>query len=222
MVQTRIAETNEGIQGEFDVKMFNLMQRRMRDRGWMETKGLIKSGITEGHALEIGPGPGYLGLEWLKNTRDTSLTGVDISPEMLKTAAKNSREYGFSDRVRYIQGNSMELPFNKETFDAVFSNGSLHEWEYPERVFDEIHRVLKPGGRFFISDLRRDMKGFLFRFLDLTTRPKEMRSGLASSVRASYTKKELEEILSRTALAPGVVAQNPLGLTLSGRKADPS
>ncbi len=44
------------------------MQRSLRDRGWIETKLLIDHGFSKGHALEIGPGPGYLGLEWL-NTR---------------------------------------------------------------------------------------------------------------------------------------------------------
>ncbi len=60
MVESRIPETNEGIQGEFDVGEYNLFARTMRDRGWMETDVIIKSGISRGMALEIGPGPGYL------------------------------------------------------------------------------------------------------------------------------------------------------------------
>jgi hypothetical protein len=38
----------------------------MRDKGWMETDLILKLGIQHGLALEVGPGPGYLGLEWLK------------------------------------------------------------------------------------------------------------------------------------------------------------
>lgn len=65
MTRERIIETTEGIQDEFDVEMYDSMMRDLRDKGWIETKDIIKSGITSGHALEIGPGPGYLGLEWL-------------------------------------------------------------------------------------------------------------------------------------------------------------
>jgi hypothetical protein len=66
MVKPRTIETTEGIQGEFDVEMYDRMMRRMRDRGWLETKLILKAGIKQGMALEVGPGPGYLGLEWLK------------------------------------------------------------------------------------------------------------------------------------------------------------
>ena len=73
MTRPRVTETDQGIQGEFTVNLYNQMQRRLRDKGWIETKDIIKSGITKGLALEIGPGPGYLGLEWLKNTQGTSI-----------------------------------------------------------------------------------------------------------------------------------------------------
>jgi len=66
MPRPRVVETDSGIQGEFIVAVYDEMQRRLRDKGWIETKDIIKSGITKGCALEIGSGPGYLGLEWLK------------------------------------------------------------------------------------------------------------------------------------------------------------
>ena len=65
MTKPRVPETDSGIQGVDIVAMYDQMQRTLRDKGWMETGDLLKSGITGGHALEIGYGPGYLGLEWL-------------------------------------------------------------------------------------------------------------------------------------------------------------
>ena len=50
------------MQGEFTVEIEDEMQRRFRDKGWMESKSIIQSGIASGKALEVGPGPGYLGL----------------------------------------------------------------------------------------------------------------------------------------------------------------
>ena len=49
------------------------------------------------------------------------------------------------------------MPFDDSSFDAVISNGSLHEWEDSKRVFNEIYRVLRQGGRYCITDLRRDV-----------------------------------------------------------------
>jgi hypothetical protein len=70
MVKPRIVETEEGIQGEFNVETYDRFMRGMRDRRWIETNLVLKAGITRGLALEVGPGPGpgpgYLGLEWLK------------------------------------------------------------------------------------------------------------------------------------------------------------
>jgi len=63
MTKQRVAETDHGIQGEFPVEIYDQMQRRFRDKGWIETKDIINTGISRGVALEIGPGPGYLGLK---------------------------------------------------------------------------------------------------------------------------------------------------------------
>lgn len=212
----RIPETSEGIQGEFDVAAYDLMQRRLRDKGWIETGDVIKSGIDSGHVLEIGPGPGYLGLEWLKKTSGTSLTGVEISPNMIDIATRNALTYGVSERVDYVPGNALDLPFESDSFDAVFTNGSLHEWELPEVVCNEIARVLAPGGRYFISDLRRDMALPIRWFLRVFTKPKEMRAGLLSSLRASYTATELRAILCDTGLSAASVRTSAFGLSASG------
>jgi ubiquinone/menaquinone biosynthesis C-methylase UbiE len=157
------------------------MQRNLRDRGWIQTKALLKSGMTQGHALEVGSGPGYLGLEWLKSLQGTKLTGLDISPDMIALAQKNASEYGLQDRVRYVNGSGSKMPFEDGSFDAVFTNGSLHEWADPRATFNEIWRVLQVGGRYFISDLRRDMPAPLHLFIRLNTKPKEMCPGLESS-----------------------------------------
>jgi ubiquinone/menaquinone biosynthesis C-methylase UbiE len=207
MVKPRIPETDEGIQGELDVREYNIFTRTLRDRGWMET------------ALEIGPGPGYLGLEWLKKTRDTRLVGLEISRNMIKIAEENAREYGFnSERLEYLSGNAMEMPFPAGCFDGVFSGGSLHEWEEPLRILNEVYRVLKPGGRYCICDLRRDLPAFIRWFLYAAVKPASMRHGLSTSLGASYTKKELEEIMAASPLKGASIKVELFGITMSGIK----
>jgi ubiquinone/menaquinone biosynthesis C-methylase UbiE len=218
MVKPRIIETDQGITGEFNTKTYDEMMRRMRDRGWLETKMIISAGLSSGLALEVGPGPGYLGLEWLKHTQGTALSGLDISEDMIAIAERNAKEYGLAERVRYIKGDARSMPFDDEHFDAVFSNGSLHEWANPEEILNEITRVLKPGGRYCISDLKRDMNFIVKRFLWFMTRPKEIRPGLITSINASYVIGEVEALFARTKLQGWYVSKNPLGLVVSGQK----
>lgn len=218
MTKARIIETESGITGEFNTQMYDTMMRNMRDKGWIETNLILKEGISSGLALEIGPGPGYLGLEWLKKTKGTQLNGLEISGDMIALAKKNANEYGLIDRVEYYQGDAKKMPFENGYFDAVFTNGSLHEWAYPDMIFNEISRVLKPGGRYMISDLRRDMIAPIRWFLWITIKPKEMRPGLTTSINASYTLPEIKAVLTQTTLQGWHVSKNPLGIVISGQK----
>ncbi len=218
MNKTRIPETDHGIQGAVTVAQYDQMQRSFRDKGWMETKALIDSGVVYGHALEIGHGPAYLGLEWLKQTSGTTLTGYDISPDMSQLARHNAEEYHLTDRVDFRLGNCDKLPFEDNTFDAVFTNGSLHEWADPQSAFNEIWRVLKPGGRYYISDLRRDMNFFIYAFLWLGVQPTAMRPGLKTSVAAAYTPTELKPLLAPSRLKDAAIRGNSIGIEIMGMK----
>lgn len=218
MAKQRIPEGGGGITGEITVASYDRMQRTFRDRGWIETDLIIKNGIVDGRAMEIGPGPGYLGLEWLKRTERTKLTGLEISVDMIALAERNAETYGLSGRVDYVRSSGNELPFGDGTFDAVFTNGSLHEWNDPRGTFDEISRVLKTGGKVFISDLRRDMSWPMRLFLWISATPNEMRSGLISSINSAYTVSELRELIRGTKLADCSVTGNPIGLLVIGMK----
>jgi len=218
MTRPRAPETNQGIQGEFTVEIYDQMQRRLRDKGWIETPNIIKNGITYGLALEIGPGPGYLGLEWLKNTQATTLKGLDISADMIAVAERNAKAYGLSERVEFVHSSGAELPFDDGSFDAVFTAGSLHEWSEPQKTFNEIGRVLKIGGRVLISDLRRDMFPLLKWFLYLNARPKAIRPGLLTSINAAYTPDEVRALIRETELSSCEVTGSPIGLKVIGIK----
>jgi len=218
MTRSRVPETDQGIQGRLTVEIYDQMQRRLRDKGWIETENITKSGITKGLALEIGPGPGYLGLEWLKNTQGTFLKGLDISRDMIAVAKRNARLYQLSDRAEYIKSSGTKLPFENELFDAVFTAGSLHEWSQPIETFHEIWRVLKQGGKLFISDFRRDMFLLAKWFLWLVAKPKAIRPGMLTSIDAAYTPDEVGSLLRRADLSSWEVSGSLMGLKVSGTK----
>jgi ubiquinone/menaquinone biosynthesis C-methylase UbiE len=218
MAKPRVPETDHGIVGEFEVAAYDEMQRRFRNKGWIQTSQILKNGITRGSALEIGPGPGYLGLEWLKSTQGTTLTGLDISSDMIAIARRNAEKYGLADRVEYVESGASTMPFSDAAFDAVFTNGSLHEWADPKSTFGEIWRVLKPKGKIFVSDVRRDISPSIRRLLSIRTKSAEMRACFDSSLAAAYTPGELADLVNDTPLENCSVSGTPFGLALVGTK----
>jgi len=218
MTRARILETDVGIHGDVAVDMYDQMQRRLRDKGWLATGAIISSGLSSGIALEIGPGPGYLGLEWLMHTQGTTLKGLDISSEMIAVAERNAKVYGLTERVTYVQGSGARLPFDDGTFDGVFTTQSLHEWSEPEATFLEIWRVLKPAGRLVVSDFRRDMSPLVKGFLWLMAKPKLLRRGLVTSLNAAYTPAEVRAILPEPMQSLCKTTAGPMNLRIVGTK----
>jgi ubiquinone/menaquinone biosynthesis C-methylase UbiE len=220
MVKPRVIKTDQGIAGEELTRARDSSMRSLRHRGWLQTESLLRSRIDLGCALEIGPGPGYEGLEWLRRTEDTTLKGLDISEDMVVLAKKKAKDYGLNLRAEYYVGDATRIPFQDGHFDAVFSTNSLHEWSHPREVFDEIYRVLRPGGKYFVSDLRRDMNPLVrwFILLSLSGQPWVMRQGFISSVNASYTLPEVREMLAQTELLGRKTEQTPFYVVISGRK----
>jgi ubiquinone/menaquinone biosynthesis C-methylase UbiE len=216
MIKPRIIEATHIIMDGREARDYDAMMRRFRDLGWLVTGRIIQSGIRSGLALEIGPGPGYLGLEWLAHTRGTRVCGVDISPGMIAFAEKNALEYQMKGRTRYVRGDAEKLPFEDSVFDALFSNYSLHEWSAPALIFKEIRRVLKKGGRFYISDFRRDIDPFSMSFMYQSTLPESMRPGLIESINASYTAEEMRGMLATAKFTACSVEATPLGMEITG------
>ena len=81
-----------------------------------------------------------------------SVTGIDMTPEMLAKARAAAAELGL-ENVRYVEADAEQLPFADETFDVVTSNGVIDLIPDKDAVFSELHRVLRPGGRVQLADV---------------------------------------------------------------------
>ncbi len=188
--------------------IFNEATRNMRDRKWYQIRFpkfmtsaplLIEAGINKGKVLEVGSGPGYLGLEWLNSTKNTELVGLDCSPEMVEIALRNASEY--ARKPTYVIGDAQSMQFADASFDSVFSSASLHEWNDPIAVFKEISRVLKPGGTYYIVDVRRDMSRHTRWLVLFTAWPSSVREYFVESMDKAYTTEEVKQLLATTSLA---------------------
>ncbi len=193
------------------------MMNRSRNVGYLNTDDILNFEILKGNVLEVGPGPGVLGINWLEKTENTHLTGIDICEEMIRNARTNAKRIlKESHRAEYVVGNAEDMPFAANTFDAMFSNSSLHEWEHPEKVLSEIQRVLKPGAKFFISDFRKDMEKE-YKYFIIATTAKDLRKELRESMEEAYTKEDAEDLLRQCNYQDFIVELTPFSLTIKGQ-----
>jgi ubiquinone/menaquinone biosynthesis C-methylase UbiE len=109
-----------------------------------------------GRVLDVGTGPGVLLVELGARRPDLSLTGVDLSADMVAAARRNLAAVGPpADGGRSVEvADVIALPFEDGAFDLVISSFSLHHWDHPDRAVGELARVLRPGGRLCIYDFR--------------------------------------------------------------------
>jgi arsenite methyltransferase len=103
--------------------------------------------------LDIGSGAGSDSLVAAHMVgAEGSVTGVDMTPEMLSKARAAAAEIGATN-VAFVEGEAESLPFEDESFDVVISNGVIDLTPDKDAVFSEIRRVLRHGGRIQIADV---------------------------------------------------------------------
>ena len=81
------------------------------------------------------------------------VTGIDITEEFIRTAKLLSRETGLDEQTEFITGNALQLPFNNESFDVVWTQHAQMNIKDKGTFYSEISRVLKKGGRFIYYDI---------------------------------------------------------------------
>ncbi|QWF82453.1 class I SAM-dependent methyltransferase [Amycolatopsis sp. CA-230715] len=107
-----------------------------------------------GAVLDIGCGPGTLALRIARSRPDLRVSGVDPSAAMVDYAAKAASRRGFAGRVDFAVGQAARMPFEPGSFDVVVSTMSFHHWAALPDVVRELRRVVRPGGRIFVYDMR--------------------------------------------------------------------
>lgn len=125
--------------------------------------------------LDIGCGTGSFVVLLKRQFPAVQVIGLDPDPKALHRAQNKVAHAAVS--VQFDRGFSDELPYQKESFDRVFSSFMFHHLDEPERerTLKEVLRVLKPGGSFHLLDFTADEgpHGFLKRFMQSHARLKD-------------------------------------------------
>ncbi len=110
----------------------------------------VRTEIKGKHVLEVGSGRGG-GSAYIYNyLHPTTMTGLDLAGHAVSFANQNWAHGG----LRYLQGNAESIPLGDDSMDVVINVESSHAYGSFPKFVSEVHRVLKPGGIFLITDMR--------------------------------------------------------------------
>jgi arsenite methyltransferase len=115
---------------------------------------LAFSALKEGDVvLDLGSGAGFDSFLAARKVGKTGkVIGVDMTPEMIAKATANAKAGGY-DNVEFLLGDIEALPLPDNSVDVAISNCVINLVPDKEKVFGELYRALRPGGRFMVSDL---------------------------------------------------------------------
>lgn len=81
------------------------------------------------------------------------VTGIDLVEEYIRTARILNTRIGYDGQIRFEQGNVLDMPFEDDSFDVVFSQHTTMNIEDKTGLAQEVGRVLRPGGRFVLYEV---------------------------------------------------------------------
>jgi len=112
------------------------------------------AGLKEGQTvLDLGSGAGNDCFVARSFVGDSGFVyGIDFAEEMLLKAELNLQKMGY-ENMQFVKGDIEDMPFGKDLMDVVLSNCVLNLVPDKQKAFDEMHRVLKNGGHFCVSDV---------------------------------------------------------------------
>jgi ubiquinone/menaquinone biosynthesis C-methylase UbiE len=167
--------------------------------------------------LEVAPGPGYFAIE-LAKLGDYRITGLDISATFVEIARTNASRANVE--VDFRRGNASGMPLKHDSFDLLLCRAAFKNFAEPLSALREMHRVLKPGGRALIIDLRKDAsRESVAQAVD------EMNLGAVNGIltkatfrfmllKRAYTRSDFERMVSQTGFGKIEIRESLIGLEI--------
>lgn len=122
------------------------------DQKWRKKVVKMIAEVHPNSILDIATGTGDLALQFAATIPAKQIVGLDLSEGMLSVARKKIEGNPISDKVSFIKGDSEQLPFEDNSFDAITVSFGIRNFETLEKGLAEILRVLKPKGKFVILE----------------------------------------------------------------------
>lgn len=149
-----------------------------------------------GRFLDLGCSAGLYTRTLARKLEDTGeIVGIDISPSMLKEAARRASTIKPAARPSLARADAGRLPFADGSFAGAVCGGSLNEFADPARVLRETRRVLEPGGRLAIMGILRSR----------TTRGLRLQRFLSTSGIRFFEQDELHSLLDHAGFEPDLI-----------------
>ena len=171
--------------------------------------------------LEVAPGPGYFSIE-LAKLGSYAITGLDLSRTFVKIATRKAEEAGV--RVDFRQGSASNMPLQKDSFDFLLCRAAFKNFANPVGALQEMCRVLKPGGRGLIIDLKRNaspetishhVDGMGLTWFNRILTKMAFKKMLLKS---AFTKEEFEQMLAQTKFSNVDIEAGEPGLEITMTK----
>jgi demethylmenaquinone methyltransferase / 2-methoxy-6-polyprenyl-1,4-benzoquinol methylase len=124
------------------------------DRGWRRKAIRILRPLKPKMMLDVATGTGDFAIQALALDPD-KVIGVDISEGMLEVGRKKLDQRNLSPKVELLKGDSENLQFEENKFDAITVGFGVRNFENLEKGLSEILRVLKPGGMLVVLEFSR-------------------------------------------------------------------
>lgn len=107
------------------------------------------------YILDIATGTADVAIEMTRRLNPEKIIGLDISKEMLEVGNKKIGKKALTDKIELVLGDSEQLQFESETFDAVTVAFGVRNFENLEKGLSEMNRVLKKGGTVMVLEFSK-------------------------------------------------------------------
>ncbi|MDD3183781.1 MAG: class I SAM-dependent methyltransferase [Anaerostipes sp.] len=162
-----IENTKKGFEESFEIGTF--YNRQTQDEAHLE-QILHSLKIRDGlKILDLGTGTGYLAFPIAKRYPKTEIIGLDIVQQAMDKNRERAVTEGLKN-IQFMSYNGLIFPFADEAFDMVITRYALHHFPAIINTFEEINRVLKPNGMFFLADPTPnadDTEGFVDAYMQM-------------------------------------------------------
>lgn len=137
-------------------------------RHWRRLASNIATRDVSGPILDVATGTGDITFDLARCTKSNNIVGLDFSPEMLHLATDKAKNKRLNDRITYVLGDALALPFADDIFSSVTSGFALRNVIDLPQTLKEITRVVKSGGKVvFIEITPVQGKGFFDRIFPI-------------------------------------------------------